>query len=160
MRRKEQKECRTLLKAPLWQPRKGCSSQSLNVLVGESGWQKEMYSEVNRMRGFQRGASKWRKECWFGRREDEDETEEQNQVCEIETAFSYFNRSFYCNDENQTFHFSLIKWVKCCKLQIEEKKGMEESTAHITACREDVSTIMFFMYVLSGTKHIDNHCLC
>lgn len=145
MRRKEQKECRTLLKAPLWQPRKGCSSQSLNVTeVGESGWQKEMYGSEQNERVSEVGAAKWRKEGWFGRREDEDETEEQSQVCEIETAISYFNHRFYWNDENQTFHFSLIKWVICCKLQMKEKKGMEESTAHITACREDVSTIMFF----------------
>lgn len=71
MKRKEQKECRTLLKAPLWQSRKGCSSTSLNVAeVVESDWKKKK-SEEETYRPEERvskaGAAKQGDHCHFGK---------------------------------------------------------------------------------------------
>lgn len=105
MKRKEQKECRTLLKAPLWQSRKGCCSTSLNVTeVVESDWKKgkEKRRHWPEKRISKVGAAKQGDHCHFGngrssgwcQRKKEtirrrQRNKNQQPDCEIETILNF-----------------------------------------------------------------------
>lgn len=134
MKRKEQKECRTLLKAPLWQSRKGCSSTSLNVAEVVESDLKKKKSEEETYRPEERvskaGAAKQGDHCHFGKwkikwlmskrerkkwREWHRQTKTNNQPEKLKLIFtSLFYPKLKLELWKSNVYPCLIKCVNCC----------------------------------------------